>query len=607
MHISKRKYTENQEIILDAKFDFRFGEAAEVMSVYQNNPTIAAVDLLGPEVLPYGLPWHQRLALKVAWEKPNVIQVWTRGGGKTWFDAMYAALSAMLFPNEKVGLFSASFRQAKFIWAELEKMYQNSPILQEFAIKRPMAPPDKCYLHLKNGSIIDALPLGDGQKIRGARYFRIVGDEAAQIPDDVLDIVIRGMTATSKNPVEAAHRMQKQRELIRKGLLKEEDLIHGASNKTLLTSTAFFRFNHLWKRVCLFENEIKSPDNAHLNPEILVDNYEGTKIMWNDERALIMFDYKDPPEGFMNMDSIKESKLKMSEAKFKMEYCAYFPPDSEGFFRRSKLERARDHEKFTIETKGDPGFNYVLGIDVARKSDNFAIAIGKIVDNKLYLVRVITLNSKSFSDMHDCIRRVLETYNVVHICMDTGGGGTTLEDMLEDSRLVPAGQHPIYDSINNSEKEEMTGLHILDMVKFSDDSIPNMAHNMQAYLDHRKLLLPCMPSRFYKLSDNMPTNMQEIVADKIAEGEAEYPEIEEFLEETTSIIATATRTGKMHLGLPSEIVNNNSRKELTDGLRAPRKDRWTAGMLCCWAHHRHQNVDKYVNNDEPAYGFALKF
>lgn len=606
MYINKGKYTENQEIILDSKFDFSFGEAAEIMSVYQKNPTIAAVDLLGPGVLPYGLPWHQRLALKVAWEKPNVIQVWTRGGGKTWFDALYAVLSAMLFPNEKIGLFSASFRQAKFIWAELEKMYQNSPILQEFAIKRPMAPPDKCYLHLKNGSIIDALPLGDGQKIRGARYFRIVGDEAAQIPDDVLDIVIRGMTATSKNAMEEVHKMRKQRELIEKGLLKEEDLIRSASNKTLLTSTAFFRFNHLWKRVCLFEQEIKNPDNVHLNPQVLVDNYEGTKIMWNDERALIMFDYKDPPEGFMNMESIKEAKLKMSEAKFKMEYCAYFPPDSEGFFRRSKIERARDHEVFTVENSGDPAYNYVLGIDVARKSDNFAIAIGKIVENKLHLVRVITLNSRSFSDMHDCIRDVLRDFNVVHICMDTGGGGTTLQDMLEDDRLVPAGQKPIFDSINDKDKEDMQGLHILDMVKFSDDSIPKMAHNMQAFLDHRRLLLPCVPARYYKLTDNMSEERKRVVGDKIEELEEEYREINEFVEETTAIIASSTRTGKMHLGLPGEIVGNNAKKEIEDGLRPPRKDRWTAGMLCCWAFHRHENLDKYLVVDEPAYGFAAK-
>ena len=593
-----------KEILLDNKNNFTLGEAAEIFKVYQQNPTLAAQDLLQLED---GLPWHQRLALKVAWNSPNTIMIWTRGGGKTWFNAMYALLRAMCYPNEKVGIFSASFRQAKFVWAEIEKMYSNSAIVKECCYKRPMSPPDKCYLQLKNGSVIEALPLGDGQKIRGARYFDIVTDEVAQIPEDIFDIVIRGMTATSKDPMAEVKKLKAQQELLKLGLITEEQLYTPTANKILMTSTAFYRFNHLWKRVELFDNEIRKPENANLNPNIVVDNGpDGTKVMWNKERALIMFDYMDPPKGFMKESSIKEARLKMSENKFKMEYCAYFPPDSEGFFRRSKVEKARNHDLFTIEQHGEPGSNYVLGIDVARKSDNFAITVAKIAGEKLHVVNVITLNNKSFNDMHDLIRRVIRTYNVVHICMDTGGGGTTLQDMLEDERLLADGDKLIYDSINDDDKLGREGLHILDMVKFSDDSIPQMGFQMASDLDHGRLLLPCIPNRKHRLTDELPENEAERISLVLRRDEEAYQEIEHLIDETTSIIATSTRTGRMHLGLPSEVVGADSKKDFEDGMRAPRKDRWTSCMLAVWAWHRCTNLEKYEQVSEPAYGFSLR-
>ncbi len=592
------------EEYLDFQHRFTFDAAAEVMEYYRKHPTIAAYDLL---LLEDGLPWHQRLALKIAWKCPNTIMVWSRGAGKTWFDAMYAILRAMLYPNEKIGIFGPSFRQSKFVWAEIEKLYKHSVIVQECCIKRPMMPPDKCYLSFKNGSVIEALPLGDGSTIRGARYFDLIVDEATQIPEEIFDVVIRGMTATSKDPMAEVQRLKKQRELLRKGLITEEDMDTSPANKILMTTTGFYRFNHLWRTLLMFEEEIKSEVNQHLHPEIKVDNgTNGTKIMWNDERAILMFTYQDPPSGFMNLASIREAKLKMSEYKFKMEYEAFFPPDSEGFFRRSKLEHARNHDIFTVEEEGLPGFNYVLGIDVARNSDNFAICVGKIVDNALHIVNVITLNNKSFSEMHDTIRRTMRAYNVIHICMDAGGGGTTLQDMLMDERLLGPGERLIWDSINNEEFRDKEGLHVLDMVKFSDDSIPQMAYQMASDLDHGRLLLPCLPSRKYKIVDSMPEKSKGALSTALKLDEEAYQEIEALIDETTNIVASSTRTGRVHLGLPSEISRGDVPKDMADNKKAPRKDRWTACMLACWAWHRCTSLERMEEDIEPAYGFVLR-
>ena len=99
---------------------------------------------------------------------------------------------------------------------------------------------DMCYLQFKStgnrpGSVIHALPLGDGGTIRGARYFTIIGDEAAQIPREVLDVVVRGMMATSKNPMEQVKAMEEQKRLLAEGKIDKIKKLH--NNKIVLSST----------------------------------------------------------------------------------------------------------------------------------------------------------------------------------------------------------------------------------------------------------------------------------------------------------------------------------------------------------------------------------
>lgn len=582
----------NSQVLFE---DLSHEDVAQVIACWQSNPVQAAVDIFGFQ---YGLPSHQTLALKLAWGLSDVIQVWTRGGGKTFFLSMFAWLSAVLFPEEKIGIFGPSFRQAKFVWAEVERAYDKSPILQELCKKQPTITPDKCHARLYNGSIIEALPLGDGSKIRGARYYRLLCDEAAQIPEDILDIVLGGMRATTKDPMYNVWKIKEQREAVMRGELLEEDIVEAPTNKMLLTSTAFYQFNHLWRRVKMFESEIMNPDNKDLDPQVMMPG----EIMWNKNRAVVMFDYRDPPEGFMNMGSIMEMKKKMSDVKWKMEYCHYFPPDSEGFHRRSKIEAARGHNRYTVELSGNLQDNYVLGIDVARNSDNFAIAVCRVAGNTVELVATYTLNSREFPEMHDLIREIIRQYNVIYMCMDTGGGGTSLEDLLHDERMCPEDQELIWDSVSREEFKEKEGWHTLEMVKFSDDSIPKMAYQLQADIDHKRFLFPSEPSMIREIAENGFDDRGASIEDL----EKAYEEINETIEETTAIIAQSTRTGKTHLGLPGEISKNYQSEE-ANLYKPPRKDRWVAIMLANWAAHRRLRQMEVEDEkpDDPEFGFSL--
>ena len=53
--------------------------------------------------------------------------LFTRGGSKTFMLAIYAIYHAIMFPNARIVLVSASFRQSKLIFSEITKIYESSP------------------------------------------------------------------------------------------------------------------------------------------------------------------------------------------------------------------------------------------------------------------------------------------------------------------------------------------------------------------------------------------------------------------------------------------------------------------------------------------------
>ncbi len=129
---------------------------------YRNYPEIAAEDLLRVE-----LSDVQKVVLRSMWFQDYVICIMTRGGGKTFLHGVFASLKALLYPGHRVGLLAPTFRQAKMMFDEVTKLWQKAPILQAATEKKPTQQADNCYLRfkstgLKNPSIIQALPLGDG-------------------------------------------------------------------------------------------------------------------------------------------------------------------------------------------------------------------------------------------------------------------------------------------------------------------------------------------------------------------------------------------------------------------------------------------------------------
>ena len=109
--------------------DVVIAQGSRMIEYYRSDPVMAAYDLLKIELAPI-----QRVILRDMWFKTFTITVAGRGCGKTFLLGVNAVLHALLYPGYRVGLMGPGFRQSKFIFNEVEKIYQRSSILREACV-----------------------------------------------------------------------------------------------------------------------------------------------------------------------------------------------------------------------------------------------------------------------------------------------------------------------------------------------------------------------------------------------------------------------------------------------------------------------------------------
>ena len=503
------------------------GQGPMLIEFYRNNPCIAAFDLLGVDLAPI-----QRVIFEDMWFKNYTITVAGRGFGKSFLLGTLSALSAILYPGYRVGLVGPSFRQSKMIFAEVEKLYDKSSILREATVKRPIRGSDTAYLKFKsvgdkNGSFIEAIPIGnDGAKIRGSRFYLICVDELAQVGTQILDMVLRPMGATKQDPMANVRRIEQIRKLIEAGLATEEDLIDEQVNKMVMTSSGFYKFNHMYKRMRSYWSEMER---------------EGDK---KSAFKVHQIPYWMLPEGFLDMKNIEEARRVMSDHEFRMEYLAEMVSDSEGFFKASLLEACTANSGHSIELKNIPPSEYILGVDPNQGGSASCGVVVIKLGSPSRIVNVLELKGKKTQDLVIDIQSLCEQYNVTRIYMDKGGGGKAVCDLLEEGYN---GKTPILDRTNedNLFKE---GRHILEMVTFNPAWISEANFSTLALFEGKRLLFPEPPEQegegqaFFNTLDRL---------------EEQYKSIQTLKKQCLNIIVTQTSSGQLHFDTPKKGQNKD--------------------------------------------------
>lgn len=414
---------------------------------------------------------------------------------------------------------------SKYIFSEVEKIYEKSDIFKEACAKDPVKGTDTCYIKLKSagnvpGSVIEALPVGnDGSKIRGSRFYLLLVDELAQVSESILDLVLRPMSSASSAPMERVRRREEKERLISLGLATESDFGEETVNKLIMTSSGFYKFNHMWRRMRDYWSQM---DKAAARGE------ECQYSVWQ-------VPYWDLPDSFLDQTNIDESRRVMSAAEFSMEYEAAMISDSEGFFKASLLEACTAASPFEPILVGRENKNYVVGVDPNQGGKASCGVVVLEVGNPIRIACVLELVSKTTQELTKSIQQLCDKFNVIRIFMDKGGGGKAICDLLEEgyNNYEPIIDRTEPDHIN------MQGRHILEMVTFNTTWIAEANFTTKAMLESLSLVFPSVN----------PESIDSVyIASKA---------VETLKSQMLSIVVTQTATGSLHFDTPSKHMNKD--------------------------------------------------
>lgn len=273
-------------------------------------------------------------------------------------------------------------------------------------------------------SKITALPLGDGEKLRGFRFERMIIDELLLMPEKVLNEVIMPFLSVIKNPTERQEIHDVETKMIEQGKMKEEDRTKWPNNKIIGLSSASYKFEHLFKMYSQYESLIlneNDQDKAH--------------------RVIMHFSYDCAPPQLYDQNLIDQAKATMSQSQFDREFGAVFTDDSSGYFKVSKMAACTipDGEGQCVEIKGQPGDEYILAFDPSWSesdgSDDFAIMLIKInkETKKGTIVHSYALSGSNLKTHINYMAYLIENFNIVSIVGDYNGGVQFLNSCNESS------------------------------------------------------------------------------------------------------------------------------------------------------------------------------
>jgi len=170
------------------------------------------------------------------------------------------------------------------------------------------------------------------------------------IPPDIYETVIAGFAAVSADPVSNMKEAAKRKEMAKLGIWTKEaeaDYHSRTGNQAILSGTAGFDFQHFheyWKRYCAI---IRSKGDKRKLAEILRVDEVPDNFNWKDY-SVIRIPYEFIPEGFMDDKVVSRARATMNSAIYNCEYGCVFSTDSDGFFKRSLIERCVADEKNNI-------------------------------------------------------------------------------------------------------------------------------------------------------------------------------------------------------------------------------------------------------------------
>lgn len=527
--------------------------------VILKNPSIFCKYILNFPILPF-----QHIILKKMFTKPFMIMVCCRGFGKSQLYAIYAIMKSIIDQGSRIIIVGSGFRQSKEVFDRMELIYNNAPLFRELCgynnaqVFRHNS--DQFSMRI-GSSVVKAIPLTDNT-IRGLRANTILVDEVASVAEETLNVVIRGFAAVPLNPYENVMYHYKKE----KGI---EAFDTSKPNQFIVAGTADYQFNHFYK---LYSNYKKIIEKKLTKGSEELEDYPIEDINYK-KYCIIQVPFHALPKGYMEEDMIANAMATMSKEQFDKEYNAIFPGGLDGFFPMKDIEKCTAGAKwkdfnneinivpiYDVELEGANNAIYVMGVDPARSGDNFAVAVFKIEGLQYKLVYLDSWSKTSWDKSTFELKNIINRFNPKRIGVDNLGGGQTIKDNLASDLYLRPNEKKIW-TWNEPEEEKYEGLHLLEMVQFSNATWYSAAHfSLQHDLYHRRIAFPYGTSS-RTLTNNRQESLKEVILDEIFKAKIEM----------NSIVQTQTATGKNHFDVP-ELRDKTLKSKM-------RKDRFSAILI----------------------------
>lgn len=516
----------------------------------------------------------------------------------TWILALYAMLRLFFNQGCKVAVVGAGFRQAKAIFEYMETFWYRGPVFRdiiggETTLGKDPGPhrsPDKWEMIVGNSCGM-ALPIGNGDKIRGQRANYLLCDEFASLSEEIFDTVIFGFASVSSSPQEKVKEMAKVNLLKSMNLWTRENekLFNKANrgNQVVLSGTADYTFGHFYKTYNLYKGVIMSGNDPKKLKEAFGE--KSVTAMKAEDCCIMRIPANLLPPGFMDEKIISAAKAKLDTSTYLKEYDATFPDDSSGFFKMSLIRSCEcpiqlqngDNIMFDPILRGTSNMKYVMAVDPASEKDKLALVILELHPSHRRIVYLWSIRRDEFKERlakgvikgeHDyfqyCavkIRELARDFNIVEIAIDQGGGGIAIEEALsrqpENTSELPF--YRIKDPIDTKEPKQtdyLQGRHILNMITFSKaEWVSTANHSLKLDMEQKTLIFPYHDMVSEEIAIQEDYQMGKVIIDKTNHNKeirlydsltTVFEEIEELKKELVSIAHTKTPSSRERWDLP---------------------------------------------------------
>lgn len=460
----------------------------------------------------------QAIVLNSLDKHKQICLIGCRGFSKTFLISVWAIKKALLHPNSRIIITGAAFRHAKMVYEYCENIWRNAPMLQNILsfdkLNRPSRDIDRCVFRIGT-STITAIPVGNGDTIRGLRSTDLIVDEFNTVDVGIFETVMKAFGAVSSDPITNMQKKGVIRGLKSLGEITadelKEEIITSSGNRCVISGTPGYTFENFYRYFSNYRNIILNKGN---------DSGENEYLDYRDY-CIIRIPHDILLPDYMDDKTVASIKATSHESIYKMEMGAVFISDTEGFFKRSLIESAtcgkknspiiKDNEEieFPAMTRGNITRRYVMSIDTASERDNFAVTIIELWSSHRRIVYCWTMNRKKYAKRfkkgltkehdffrycHNKIRDLLKTFQSDRIVIDRFGGGIQLAGMLQDPTNCREGERPILEIIEDDvEKitDNMDGHHILQFFNpTSADDVMNANHFLKQDLEEQNLIFP---------------------------------------------------------------------------------------------------------------------